>query len=106
MISMDGIVKLPTSDGLDCIQVFIDRFTKMVRLVPYCEAGFAAPELARMYLDVRIGPRVDGREGWARRGTLVTKCTESGGGWWKGTVAMEVTQARLRVLGKFVVSRW
>jgi hypothetical protein len=51
MISMDGIVKLPTSDGFDCIQVFIDRFTKMVRLVPYCEAGFAAPELARMYLD-------------------------------------------------------
>jgi hypothetical protein len=30
--------------------------------------------------NVRIGPRVDGREDWARRGMLATKCTESGGG--------------------------
>jgi len=48
---MDGIIKLPVSNGFDCIQVFVDRFSKMVILAPYKEDGFDASDLAKMYLN-------------------------------------------------------
>jgi hypothetical protein len=45
-----------------------------------CVKTWAPAEENNDWLAVRIGPRVNGEEDWARRGTLVTKCTESGGG--------------------------
>ena len=33
-ISIDLITELPTSQGYDAILVIVDRFTKMIRLIP------------------------------------------------------------------------
>ena len=48
-ISMDAIVKLPTSSGYDSVMVFVDRFSKQAHFVPYKEDGFGAIELAAMF---------------------------------------------------------
>ncbi|CAK9782871.1 unnamed protein product [Cutaneotrichosporon oleaginosum] len=50
-ISMDAIVKLPSSKGFDCIMIFVDRFSKMAHFVPYTERGFDAPKQAEMFFD-------------------------------------------------------
>ncbi|KAK4685054.1 putative transposase, partial [Tremellales sp. Uapishka_1] len=50
-LSMDAIVKLPLSNGFDCIQVFVDRFTKQAHFVPYKEEGFGSIQLAQMFQD-------------------------------------------------------
>ncbi len=44
-ISVDFIVKLPTSGGFDSICVFVDRLTKYVELVPCNEKGLEAKHL-------------------------------------------------------------
>ncbi|KAG9217972.1 hypothetical protein CCMSSC00406_0009792 [Pleurotus cornucopiae] len=49
-ISADFIVKLPKSAGYDAILVVIDRFTKMVRLVPTTKE-LSALGLAKLYQD-------------------------------------------------------
>ncbi|KAG9226459.1 hypothetical protein CCMSSC00406_0003338 [Pleurotus cornucopiae] len=49
-ISADFIVKLPRSAGHDAILVVVDRFTKMVRLVPTTEE-LSALGLAKLYRD-------------------------------------------------------
>ena len=48
-ISMDAIVKLPSSKGYDSIMVFVDRFTKQAHFIPFKEDGFDAPNLATMF---------------------------------------------------------
>lgn len=50
-ISMDAIVKLPTSNGYDCIMIFVCRFSKMAHFVPYTELGFDSPKQAEMFFD-------------------------------------------------------
>eukprot|EP00983_Pelagomonas_calceolata_P001983 66871-Pelagomonas_calceolata.AAC.1 len=50
-VSMDFIVKLPNSTrGYDAILVFVDRLTKMVRLVPTTESTSAA-EFPQMFVE-------------------------------------------------------
>ena len=49
-ISADFIVKLPKSSGYDAILVVVDRFTKMVHLVPTTEE-LSALGLAKLYRD-------------------------------------------------------
>src|SRR5436190_438213 len=49
-LSCDYIVDLPLSNGFDALLVFIDRFTKMVHLIP-CNKTADAPLFARMFLD-------------------------------------------------------
>ena len=49
-ISCDFVVDLPLSNGYDSLLVFVDRFTKMIHLVP-CLKTTDAPGFARMYLD-------------------------------------------------------
>jgi hypothetical protein len=48
-ISMDGIVKLPPSNGNDAILVVTDRFTKVIHCVPFREEGFDSPQLAKLF---------------------------------------------------------
>ncbi|EUC53577.1 Transposon Tf2-1 polyprotein, putative [Rhizoctonia solani AG-3 Rhs1AP] len=48
-ISMDFIVKLPSSHGCDTIWVVVDRFTKMAHFVATVET-IKAPDLARLFL--------------------------------------------------------
>nr|MBC9704328.1 DDE-type integrase/transposase/recombinase [Enterococcus sp.] len=47
-ISMDAIVKLPLSEGYDCIMVIVDRLTKMAHFLPFTEEGFTSVHLAKM----------------------------------------------------------
>ena len=48
-ISMDAIVKLPTSNGYDSILTVVDRFSKMAHFIPFKESGFSALELAKLF---------------------------------------------------------
>lgn len=48
-ISIDAIVKLPTSNGYDSIMVIVDRRTKQAHFVPFTEEGFDSPKLAQLY---------------------------------------------------------
>ncbi|KAF8752755.1 hypothetical protein RHS01_07336 [Rhizoctonia solani] len=48
-ISMDFIVKLPTSHGCDTVWVVVDRFSKMAHFIPTVET-IKAPDLARLFL--------------------------------------------------------
>ncbi|QRW21043.1 Transposon Tf2-1 polyprotein [Rhizoctonia solani] len=48
-ISMDFIVKLPTSHGCDTIWVVVDCFLKMAHFIPTVET-IKAPDLARLFL--------------------------------------------------------
>src|SRR5437667_12600577 len=41
---------LPLSNGFDALLVFVDRFTKMLHLIP-CNKTTDAPQFARMFLD-------------------------------------------------------
>lgn len=45
---MDAIVKLPLSEGYDCIMVIVDRLTKMAHFLPFTEEGFTSVHLAKM----------------------------------------------------------
>jgi transposase InsO family protein len=49
-ITMDFVVKLPTSKSCDSIWVVIDRFTKMAHFVP-CKETLTARQLARLFFD-------------------------------------------------------
>ena len=49
-ITCDYIVDLPLSNGYDALLVFVDRFTKMMHLIP-CNKTADAPLFARMFLD-------------------------------------------------------
>ena len=49
-LSCDYIVDLPLSNGFDALLVFVDRFTKMLHLIP-CNKTTDAPQFARMFLD-------------------------------------------------------
>ena len=49
-LSCDYIVDLPLSNGFDALLIFVDRFTKMLHLIP-CNKTTDAPQFARMFLD-------------------------------------------------------
>jgi hypothetical protein len=48
-VSMDAIIKLPSSNGYDAIQVFVDLYTKQAHFAPFKEEGFKATDLAVMF---------------------------------------------------------
>ncbi|KAI5448775.1 hypothetical protein NCC49_006605 [Naganishia albida] len=48
-ISMDAIVKLPSSGGYDSILTIVDRFSKIAHFIPFTESGFDATALADMF---------------------------------------------------------
>ena len=48
--SCDYIIDLSLSNGFDALLVFVDRFTKMLHLIP-CNKTTDAPQFARMFLD-------------------------------------------------------
>ena len=50
VVSMDLIVSLPFSKGYDSVLVFVDRFSKMVHLVPTVQT-VTAEEVAMIYLN-------------------------------------------------------
>lgn len=50
-VSLDLITQLPqTKTGYDCIVTFVDKFSKLVTVVP-CLTAIDAPTLARLFFD-------------------------------------------------------
>ena len=49
-ITCDHIVDLPSSNGFNCILVFVDRFTKMMHLVPSRKTD-TSPDFAQMFVN-------------------------------------------------------
>ena len=49
IVSLDMITQLPrTTAGFDCIAVFVDQFSKMVRLVP-TTSNLTGPGFAKLF---------------------------------------------------------